>query len=71
MSIVSKTDVLNNIVTLAALGSSFFSNDAELAQEIKRSLDDSHIQQNKVEEILRIVEQADRASLPTFTSILR
>ena len=71
MSIVSKADVLDKIVNLAALTSSFFGNDVELAQEIKRNLEIGRITDNQINEIISIVELADRSSAPTFTSILK
>ena len=73
MGIIRKTDVLEKIVNLAALTSSFFGNDMELAQEIKRNLELGKITDNQINEIIRIVEQADRGgtSTSTFTSIIK
>ena len=71
MSIISKTDELDKIVTLASLSSSFFSNDAQLFEEVRKSIEAGSVSDSQITEIKRTIEQADRTSLATFTSIVR
>ena len=71
MAIVTKLDILEKIVNLAALVSSFYTNDGDLVQDIKKNLEIGKINDNQIEEILEIVKKADKQSFETFTTILK